>query len=97
VIEIRQHVARSGVVPFDRWFQGLDDAVQARITVALDRVERGSFSAGKIVGAGVSGLRLDFGSGYRIYFGRECDRIVILLAGGTKKRQQNDIEAAKAL
>ena len=48
------------------------------------------------MGAGVYEYRLDFGPGYRIYFGRDGDRLVILLAGGTKKRQQADIKAAKA-
>jgi putative addiction module killer protein len=48
------------------------------------------------VGAGVLEYRIDFGPGYRIYIGRDGNRLVILLAGGTKKRQQTDIEAAKA-
>jgi putative addiction module killer protein len=82
VIEIRQYVTRSGSDPFDRRFQKLDDAVQARVTVALDRLERGNFSAAKSVGTGVSELRLDFGPGYRIYFGRDGESIVILLGGG---------------
>jgi putative addiction module killer protein len=45
----------------------------------------------------VSELRLDFGPGYRIYLGKDGERLVILLGGGTKKRQQTDIRAAKAL
>jgi putative addiction module killer protein len=49
------------------------------------------------VGAGVSELRLVFGPGYRVYFGRDGERLVILLAGGTKKRQQADIEEAQSL
>ncbi len=65
--------------------------------MALDRVERGNFSAAKSVGAGVSELRLDFGPGYRIYFGMIEGTLVILLGGGSKSRQQNDIDAAKAL
>jgi putative addiction module killer protein len=94
VIEIRQYVDREGRSPFDRWFQRLDEVVQARITVSLDRLERGNFSASKAVGAGLSELRLDFGPGYRIYFGRDGERLVILLGGGTKKRQQADIATA---
>jgi putative addiction module killer protein len=97
VIEIRQYIDRSGRNPFDRWFEKLNDSVKARITVSLDRVERGNFSAAKPVGQGVSELRLDLGPGYRIYFGKDGERIVILLGGGTKKRQQIDIETAKAL
>ena len=63
----------------------------------LDRLERGNFSAAKSVGEGVSELRLDFGPGFRIYFGKDGEQIVILLGGGTKKRQQLDIETAKAI
>lgn len=50
----------------------------------------------KGVGAGVLEYRIDFGPGYRIYFGRDGDQLVLLLGGGTKKRQQNDIEAARS-
>jgi putative addiction module killer protein len=97
VIEVRQYVDRQGRNPFERWFEKLDDDTQARITVSLDRLERGKASSAKGVGAGVQELRLDFGPGYRIYFGRDGERLVILLGGGTKKRQQADITAAHAL
>lgn len=97
VIEIREYVDLQGRSPFDRWFQKIDYATQARIAVSLDRLERGNFSAAKSVRAGVSELRLDFGPGYRIYFGKDGERLVILLGGGTKKRQQQDIATAHAL
>jgi putative addiction module killer protein len=97
VIEIRQYVDRSGRNPFDRWFDKLEDTTQARIAVALDRLERGNFSAAKGVGIGVFELRLDFGPGYRIYFGKDGETLVILLGGGSKKRQQVDIDAAQRL
>jgi putative addiction module killer protein len=97
VIEIRQYIGRSGRNPFGRWFEGLDGDVQARIAVSLDRLERGNFSAAKGIGAGVLELRLDFGPGYRVYFGKDGERIVILLGGGAKKRQQADIDDAHAL
>ncbi len=97
VIEIRQYVDRLGRNPFERWFEKLDDTTQARIAIALDRLERGNVSSVKSEGAGVQELRLDFGPGYRIYFGRDGERLVILLGGGTKRRQQADIATAKAL
>ena len=97
VIEIRQYIDRLGLNPFERWFEKLDDDTQARIAVFLDRLERGNFSAAKGVGAGVLELRLDFGPGFRIYFGKDGERLVILLGGGAKKRQQADIDAACAL
>ena len=96
MIEVRQYVDRQGRNPFERWFGKLDDEVQARIAVALYRLERGS-SAAKGVGAGVMELRLDFGPGYRIDFGKDGETLVILLGGGTKKRQDNDIVGAQQL
>lgn len=60
-------------------------------------MERGNLSNVKGVGAGVHEYRLDFGPGYRVYFGRDGDTLIILLGGGTKKRQSNDIETAQDL
>lgn len=97
MIEIRQYIDRQGRNLFGRWFEKLNDDVQARVTVSLDRLERGNFSAAKGIGAGAFELRLDFGPGYRVYFGKDGERLVILLAGGTKKRQQGDIDAARVL
>jgi putative addiction module killer protein len=65
------------------------------VTIALTRMEQGNFSNAKSVGAGVYECRIDFGPGYRVYFGKDGDRLVILIGGGTKKRQQKDIAAAQ--
>jgi len=97
VVEIRQYVDRLGRNPFERWFDKLDDGAQARITVSLDRLERGNLSAVTGGGAGVQELRLDFGPGYRVYFGKDGERLVILLGGGSKKRQRADIATAQVL
>jgi putative addiction module killer protein len=97
VIEIREYVDQKGRSPYRNWLVKLDPATVARVIAAVLRMEGGNFSAAKSVGAGVSELRMDFGPGYRIYFGKDGEQLVILLAGGTKKRQQADIEAAKAL
>jgi putative addiction module killer protein len=59
-------------------------------------MEQGNFSTVKGVGQGVFENRIDFGPGYRIYFGKDGDLLVILLCGGTKKRQERDIELAQA-
>jgi len=80
-----------------KWLDALNDAAQARVTIALERLECGNLSSIKSAGAGVQELRIDFGPGYRIYFGWDGDELVILLAGGSKKRQQADIERAKEL
>lgn len=66
------------------------------MATGLERIADGNLSNVKPVGNGVLEYRVDFGPGYRIYFGRDGDLLVILLAGGTKKRQQEDIRQAKA-
>ena len=70
-------------------------AAAAKVTIALTRMEQGNFSHAKGVGAGVYEYKIDFGPGYRIYFGKDGDRLVILIGGGTKKRQNKDIQAAQ--
>jgi putative addiction module killer protein len=92
--EIRYYVAAGGAAPFADWFAKLDAIAGAKITRAIARIEQGNFSNVKSVGEGVLEYRIDFGPGYRVYFGRDGDTIVILLTVGTKKRQQRDIEAA---
>ena len=66
------------------------------MAAALARIQQGNFSNAKGVGAGVYEYRIDFGPGYRIYFGKDGERLVILAGGGTKKRQQEDIKTALA-
>jgi putative addiction module killer protein len=96
VIELQAYVDRLGRNTFERWYEKLEDTSRARITVALDRLSR-KISSAKSVGGGVLEQRLDFGPVYRIYFGKDGDTLIILLAGGTKKRQQFDIETAQRL
>jgi putative addiction module killer protein len=69
----------------------------AKVATVLVRMEQGNLSGAKGVGVGVSEYRIDFGPGYRVYFGKDGDTLIILLGGGTKKRQQKDIEAAQDL
>jgi putative addiction module killer protein len=94
-IAIRAFVERNGRVPFHRWHDALDRQAQAKIDVALYRLALGNRSHVKGVGAGLAELKVDFGPGYRIYFGQDGDALVILLAGGTKNRQSEDILTAK--
>lgn len=95
-MKLIEYLEASGRSPFADWFMQLDARAAAKVTVALARIELGNLSNVKSVGAGVLEYRIDFGPGYRVYFGREGDRLVILLAGGTKQRQQNDISLAQA-
>ncbi len=66
------------------------------MATGLERIAGGNLSNVKAQGGGVLEYKIDFGPGYRIYFGRDGDRLVILVGGGTKKRQQEDIRHAKA-
>jgi putative addiction module killer protein len=92
--EIRYYVAPGGGQPFAEWFADLEPVIRAKVTRAIARLEQGNVSNVKSVGEGVLELRIDFGPGYRVYFGRDGDALVILLTGGTKKRQQRDIDTA---
>ncbi|MEW8562570.1 MAG: type II toxin-antitoxin system RelE/ParE family toxin [Candidatus Thiodiazotropha sp.] len=95
MIEVREYLDAEGKSPYAKWFDRLNVAAAVKVTTAVHRMEQGNFSNVKGVGAGVYEYRIDFGPGYRIYFGKDGDRLVILLAGGTKKRQDADIAAAK--
>ncbi len=86
----------AGRRPFATWFNRLDPQAAAKVAIAVTRLELGNVSNVKGIGGSVFECRVDFGPGYRIYFGRDGDDIVILLGGGTKKRQQHDIETAQA-
>ena len=97
MIEIREYVDTRGHSPFGRWFDGLDARSAARVRTALARMEAGNLSSTKGVGGGVMEFRLHFGPGYRIYFGRDGDALIVLLGGGTKVRQHKDIEDAREL
>ncbi len=97
MIEMREYIDARGRSPYAKWFNGLNARAAAKVAAALIRMEQGNLSNAKGVGAGVFEYRIDFGPGYRVYFGKDGDTLVILLGGGTKKRQQKDIEAAQDL
>jgi putative addiction module killer protein len=85
-----------GNEPFTLWIQSIKDkAVKARIQQRIRRIELGNFGDHKLLSQGVWELKLDFGPGYRVYYGEDNHKIVILICGGDKKLQQNDIEKAK--
>ena len=94
--EVRYYVGSSGEEPFAAWFADLESVARAKVTRAVVRLEQGNFSNVKSLGQGVFEYRIDFGPGYRIYFGQDGQALVILLTGGTKKRQDRDIDAAYA-
>jgi putative addiction module killer protein len=93
--ELKYFLGTDGASPFEEWFMDLQATAAAKVAASLARLESGNFSNVKSVGEGVLEYRIDWGPGYRVYFGRDGGELVILLAGGTKRRQQKDIAAAK--
>lgn len=92
MIEIRQ------TETYFQWFVSLRDRkAQARINARIRRLSLGNFGDVKPIGEGVSELRIDFGPGYRIYFVRRGQMLVVLLAGGDKGTQDKDIKRALKL
>lgn len=106
-IEVREYI-ENGRSPFSEWFSDLDAGIAARVDRSIRRLETGNFGAAKVLGDGVSELRLDFGPGYRVYYGLDGKTLVILLAGGDNPqilpqpwrdekgtRRQNDMALTK--
>ena len=97
MLEVREYVDARGRSHFARWFNRLNASAAAKVATALVRMEHASLSNAGQVGAGVSEYRIDFGPGYRFYFGMDGPTRIILLGGGTKNRQQRDVESARTL
>ncbi len=96
VIEIYTFETADGRVPFDDWFLAIPDGkTRARIETHIDRLSLGNFSNCSPAREGVSELRIDFGPGYRVYFGQDGRTVVILLAGGKKDTQDADMKLAR--
>jgi putative addiction module killer protein len=93
MIRIEEYIA-DGISPFRRWFDDLDAQAAAGVTAAIERLGEGNTSNVKSIGEGAAELKINRGPGYRVYFGWDGKTLVILLGGGTKRRQQNDIDAA---
>jgi putative addiction module killer protein len=94
LVDVLEYIDGSGHSPHRKWFDKLDAQAAAKVSTALVRLSLGNFSQVKGVGAGVFEYRIDWGPGYRIYFGKDGEKLIILLGGGTKQRQQRDIETA---
>ena len=95
-MDIRKYQRQDGKVPFDIWMLNLKDRqAKARILIRLKRIESGSFGDTKPLSAGIYELRFTEGQGYRVYYGRKGDEIVILLCGGKKATQSKDIKQAR--
>ncbi len=94
--EVRHYVTASGIDPFAEWIEALRDRqAQTRVVKRIDRLARGLLGDVEFCGEGVWELRIDWGPGYRVYYARSGERIVLLLLGGDKRKQDADIKQAK--
>lgn len=95
MFEIRDYQTPEGRAPFKDWLFALADRLaKARIAARVQRMGAGNFGDCKPIAGGVWELRIDHGPGYRVYYARAGDRLILLLVGGDKRRQQTDIETA---
>jgi putative addiction module killer protein len=95
-MELHYYQISRGERPFVEWLEALEDRqARARVQARLARVEVGNLGDVEPVGEGVMELRIDWGPGYRVYFARVGQVIVLLLCGGDKRTQQKDIKRAK--
>jgi putative addiction module killer protein len=93
-IVVHEYLDAAGRSPFARWFERLNAVAAARVSTAINRLGEGNFSNVKGVGAGVFETRIDFGPGYRVYFGKDGDTVIVLLGGSVKKDQADAIARA---
>jgi putative addiction module killer protein len=94
-IRVLEYLDASGRSAFRRWFDDLDATAAARVGAYLYRLEQGNFSRVEGAGGGVFELKVDFGPGYRVYFGKDGDTVVVLLGGSAKKGQSAAITRAQ--
>ena len=94
VVQVLEYLDAQGRSPYAAWFNKLNANAAAKVAVALYRLEEGNSSNVKGVGEGVFERKIDFGPGYRIYFGKDGERMVILPGGSSKERQREAIATA---
>ena len=93
---LEYYITETGKIPFKDWLESLKDIhARAKIRIALDRIRLGNLGHAKSVGDGVHELKIDYGPGYRVYYGFVGATIVLLLLGGDKASQSKDISRAK--
>jgi putative addiction module killer protein len=95
-MRVREYVREDGAIPFRKWFDGLSAQAAAKVAVALARLELGNTSSIKWF-HGLGEYVINWGPGYRIYLLQDGEDIIVLLGGGTKARQQRDIDGARQL
>ncbi|HBO97037.1 MAG TPA: addiction module protein [Candidatus Omnitrophica bacterium] len=96
-MRIEEYITEEGISPFADWFEGLDAHAANKVNTYLTRIAQGNTSNFKPIKGAFGEVRIDWGPGYRIYVGRDGNTLIILLGGGTKQRQQKDIDKAAEL
>ena len=95
-LRVEEYIRADGSIPYRAWFESLEPQAAAKVAVATVRLGMGNTSSVKWFG-GIGEYVIDWGPGYRLYLARDDDELIILYAGGTKRRQRADIARAKAL
>ncbi len=94
---LEYYLSKTGEKPFKEWLDGLKDIMaRQKIRIRLDRVRLGNLGKNRSVGEGVFELKIDYGPGYRVYYGLDKKTVVLLLLGGDKSSQKEDITQARA-
>jgi putative addiction module killer protein len=95
-IRVEEYIRPDGSIPYKEWFDSLDAQAAAKVATAKIRMELGNTSNVKWF-SGIGECVIDWGPGYRIYLAKDGESLIVLFGGGTKKRQQADIDRAQAL
>ena len=88
MVDVQEYLDANGKSPFGKWFAGLNAPAAAKITAVLEKIANGNLSNVEGVGEGVYEYKLNWGAGYRVYFGKDGEKLVILVGGGAKKRSR---------
>jgi len=93
MLKVSDYISDDGYDPFKKWLESLSDRqARARILVRIQRLAAGNFGDCKPIAEGIWELRIDHGAGYRVYYAKAGEKLILILAGGDKRRQQADIE-----
>jgi putative addiction module killer protein len=95
MIKVEEYITEAGRSPFAEWFNGLDAHAANKVNVYLTRIGQGNASSLKPIKGAFQEVIIDWGPGYRIYVGKDGNKLIILLGGGTKRQQQKDIDRAQ--
>lgn len=94
MIEIREYITEDKNSPFADWFNELNSQAANKVNTYLTRIQEGNTSSLKPIKGSFQEVHIDWGPGYRVYVGKDGDKLIILFGGGTKKNQQKDITTA---